>query len=140
MSGETVTMSYSLDGEDLGVAFTVPKSELKGEPLFPHILTKNTSFSCNFGQDEPWFPASDNSFSLISKLTVDQDLVQGLKRPASKEECEVIMMVGVPACGKSLWAEKHAADNKQKFYTVLGTNNLIDKMKVRLKFFRIGDG
>jgi heterogeneous nuclear ribonucleoprotein U-like protein 1 len=126
MSGETVTMSYSLDGEDLGVAFTVPKAELKGEPLFPHILTKNSSFSCNFGQDAPWFPPSDNSFSLI-----DQDLVQGHKRPASKEECEVIMMVGVPASGKTLWAEKHAVENKQKFYTVLGTNNLIDKMKVQ---------
>jgi heterogeneous nuclear ribonucleoprotein U-like protein 1 len=130
MSGETVTMSYTLDGEDLGVAFTVPKAELNGEPLFPHILTKNSSFSCNFGQDEPWFPPSDNSFSLIGKLSVDQDLVQGLKRPASKEECEVIMMVGVPACGKTHWVEKYVVENKQKHYTVLGTNNLIDKMKV----------
>jgi heterogeneous nuclear ribonucleoprotein U-like protein 1 len=130
MSGETVTMSYTLDGEDLGVAFTVPKSELNEEPLFPHILTKNCSFSCNLGQDDPWFPPSDNSYVLIGKLADSKELVQGVKRPAAKEECEVIMMVGLPASGKSFWVSKYDLEHKDKRYTILGTNNLIDKMKV----------
>lgn len=40
------------------------------------------------------------------------------------------MMVGLPGAGKTYWAEKHAGANKEKRYFVLGTNNIIDKMKV----------
>lgn len=42
------------------------------------------------------------------------------------------MMVGLPGAGKTTWAEKHAVENAEKKYFVLGTNNIIDKMKVRL--------
>jgi len=130
MSGDNVTMSYTLDGEELGVAFTVPKADLKGKPLFPHMLTKNCSFSCNFGQEGPWFPSADTSFAQMGTLTVGEEVVLGAQRPASKEECEVIMMVGIPGVGKTTWATKHATENPQKCYNMLGTNNLIDKMKV----------
>ena len=37
---------------------------------------------------------------------------------------------GLPGAGKTYWAEKHRADQPEKNYNILGTNNLIDKMKV----------
>ena len=41
------------------------------------------------------------------------------------------MMCGLPAAGKSYWAAKQRTDNPEKKYNVLGTNDIIDKMKVR---------
>lgn len=42
------------------------------------------------------------------------------------------MMVGLPACGKTTWAIKHAESNPEKKYNILGTNAIMDKMKVWL--------
>lgn len=42
------------------------------------------------------------------------------------------MMVGLPAAGKTTWAIKHAASNPSKKYNILGTNAIMDKMRVRL--------
>lgn len=50
MDSDPVTMSYSKNGEDLGVCFEVEKEKLEDKALFPHLLTKNTEFECNFGQ------------------------------------------------------------------------------------------
>lgn len=41
------------------------------------------------------------------------------------------MMVGLPAAGKTTWAVKHAAANPSKKYNILGTNAIMDKMRVR---------
>ena len=45
---------------------------------------------------------------------------------------QVVMMVGLPACGKTTWASKHAREFPQKRYTILGTNQIMDKMKASL--------
>ena len=37
---------------------------------------------------------------------------------------------GLPGSGKTHWAEKFRRENPEKNYNVLGTNNLIEKMKV----------
>lgn len=42
------------------------------------------------------------------------------------------MMVGLPAAGKTTWAIKHAASNPSKKYNILGTNAIMDKMRVRM--------
>lgn len=47
-------------------------------------------------------------------------------------ECEVIMMVGLPASGKTTWAEKHCSTHPNKRYTILGVNLIMDKMKVSM--------
>jgi GTPase SAR1 family protein len=42
------------------------------------------------------------------------------------------MMCGLPGSGKTVWANEYYAKHLDKKYNVLGTNNLIDKMKVSL--------
>ena len=43
---------------------------------------------------------------------------------------QVIMMVGLPAAGKTTWVQNYCNENKHMKYNVIGTNDLIDKMKV----------
>lgn len=45
---------------------------------------------------------------------------------------QVVMMVGLPGAGKTYWVDNFVAANPDKRYNVLGTNNIIDKMKVCL--------
>jgi GTPase SAR1 family protein len=47
------------------------------------------------------------------------------------------MMIGLPGAGKTFWAEKYAKENPDKNYNILGTNNLIEKMKVRFYFVHV---
>ncbi|KAH8279141.1 hypothetical protein KR026_002488 [Drosophila bipectinata] len=53
LESEPCTIQYTLNGEDLGVAFEFEKSILGEElALFPHILTKGYEFSVNFSDTE----------------------------------------------------------------------------------------
>lgn len=42
------------------------------------------------------------------------------------------MMVGLPASGKTTWAVRYARENADKRYQLLGTNLIMDRMKVRV--------
>merc|ERR1719495_1334513 len=39
-------------------------------------------------------------------------------------------MIGLPGCGKSVWVDKHVAENADKQYNVISTNTMINKMTV----------
>merc|ERR1711865_1088430 len=43
---------------------------------------------------------------------------------------EFVMLCGLPACGKTYWAQKHMEANPTKSFVLLGTNAVIDQMKV----------
>ncbi|XP_064600280.1 heterogeneous nuclear ribonucleoprotein U-like protein 1 isoform X2 [Liolophura sinensis] len=129
LDSEPATIAYSKNGEYQDVCFEVDKETLGEKALFPHILTKNTEFEVNFGALEtPWFPLQEE-FVFIDQVEAEKR-VRGTEPPAKKEECEIIMMVGLPGAGKTYWAQKHSAANPEKRFNVLGTNNIIDKMKV----------
>uniref|UniRef100_UPI0037E7A8D0 heterogeneous nuclear ribonucleoprotein U-like protein 1 n=1 Tax=Semicossyphus pulcher TaxID=241346 RepID=UPI0037E7A8D0 len=128
-SGDEVEMGYSKNGVWLGVAFRTTKEALAGRALFPHVLVKNCAVEFNFGQKpQPYFPPPEG-YTYIHNLDME-DKIRGTKGPATKSECEILMMVGLPACGKTTWAIKHAETNPEKKYNILGTNAIMDKMKV----------
>lgn len=68
-------------------------------------------------------------FAFINQTPVEQ-LSKGPRRPETRAECEVIMMIGLPGAGKSHWALEKAKENPEKRYTLLGTKHLLERMKI----------
>ncbi|XP_059811165.1 heterogeneous nuclear ribonucleoprotein U-like protein 2 [Hypanus sabinus] len=128
--GEDVELSFSLNGACLGVAFTVSKESLGDKALFPHVLTKNCALECNFGQkEEPFFPVPED-YTIIQNVALE-DRVRGAVGPKTRDACEVLLMVGMPGVGKTTWVKKHVAENPDKRYNILGTLNMLDRMRVK---------
>merc|ERR1712083_571142 len=109
--------------------------EVNGEALFPHIMARNVKFDVNFGLDkedkavEDWKEKLDGAYVKAGTVAIEQR-VRGSARIATREECELVMMVGLPASGKTTWVEKHVADNPEKQYNVISTTTMINKMTV----------
>jgi heterogeneous nuclear ribonucleoprotein U-like protein 1 len=87
LDDDAVTMAFTINGEMQGVAYSITHSELQEKALFPHILSKNTKFRCNFGTEASWFPPPDG-YTFVSHIAADQR-VSGPKRPERREDCEV---------------------------------------------------
>ena len=118
---------YLLNGQYLGIAFSIG-NELGDKALYPHVTVKNMKFQVNFGSQWPKHPITPG-FAMLQNVP-HQDLIRAQEGPHSRQDAEVIMMVGLPSCGKTFWAEKYCKDNPGKRFYMLGTNNIIDKMRI----------
>jgi len=139
--GDTeVSITFSKNGEDQGDAYQIQKSDLpESFAFFPHILTRNVKFQVNFGVLKPkegqeafeyvenWKDSIGEGFIKIGKV---ESREAGTPRLKTRGECEMIMMVGLPASGKSTWVNKHVEANPHKHYNVISTAEMFKKMTV----------
>ncbi|PWA78639.1 hypothetical protein CTI12_AA214840 [Artemisia annua] len=134
------SISFAKNGKWLGTAthfnagpnglgvIDSPIKELYWESaVFPHVLLKNVVVQLQFSYEDglvpldgykPWASAFGDGKGLIGPAFSDVG------------NCELIMMVGLPASGKTTWAEKWVNDHPEKRYVLLGTNLALDQMKV----------
>lgn len=128
-NGEWLGIAKHFDASDKGLGLVEsPVSSMQWESaIFPHVLLKNVVVEMQFSKEdglqlvdgyEPWPSAC-----------VDGNAVSGPVF-AEQKECEIMMMVGLPASGKSTWAEKWIKEHKEKRFILLGTNLALVQMKV----------
>ncbi|XP_020268698.1 heterogeneous nuclear ribonucleoprotein U-like protein 1 [Asparagus officinalis] len=134
------TIGFSKNGKWLGIAsqfdassrglcvVDTPVKDLPWESaLFPHVLLKNVVVQLQFSVEDGLIP--EEGFKPWNCATGEGNAILGPSF-SSPEECEVLMMVGLPASGKTTWAEKWVKEHPEKRYVILGTNLALDQMKV----------
>lgn len=124
-----IEISFSKNGRYLGTAFRVSRGSVGNQALFPHVLVKNCCVEFNFGQKTESFCSIPPGFTFIQHVP-HFEKIRGTEAPKNKGECEILMMVGLPGAGKTTWAMKHSAANLGKKYNILGTNAIMEKMRV----------
>ncbi|XP_056394311.1 heterogeneous nuclear ribonucleoprotein U-like protein 1 [Hyla sarda] len=124
-----IEISFSKNGRYLGTAFRVSRGAVGNQALFPHVLVKNCCVEFNFGQIAEPFCSCPPGFTFIQHVP-HFEKIRGTEPPKNKGECEILMMVGLPGAGKTTWAMKHSAANPGKKYNILGTNAIMEKMRV----------
>ncbi len=145
--GDEVVFAWTKNGEKQG-EWSVPRADLgmadESVALFPHVSTRNVKVEVNFGRDkagedkEPSHaPAAGDDaeasfvgYELAGRFP-EEGRMRGFPRVAKREDCEMILLVGLPAAGKTTWAATHREANPDKRYYVIGTSALIERMKVR---------
>jgi len=130
---DPVSFHFTKNGEDQGQAFSIPKEQLAGKPLFPHISSRNVKFEANFGKKkdgsakDQWFEPTEG-YEMVANVTEGAE--RNTPRIEKRDECEMIMLIGLPGCGKTTWVNKFIEEHPDKKYDVIGTHTLIEKMKV----------
>ena len=111
-------MSFAKNGTNFGTAYELDATA-KDAAFFPHVATKNVQISVNFGTPV-WCETPESEGYVPLQEAVEEHKVRAPKPPESFAECEAIRLVGLPAAGKTTWARKHSAQNRDKRYTILG--------------------
>lgn len=139
-SKPVASIGFAKNGKWLGIAkqfdagpmgLEVVDSPLKvlqwESAVFPHVLLKNVIVQLQFRAEDGLVP--QEGYMPWASAIKDKKMLIGPTFPNSSD-CELIMMVGLPASGKTTWAEKWATAHPEKRYILLGTNLALDQMKV----------
>lgn len=70
-------------------------------------------------------------YVLIGKVDTEQ-LVAGPTRPATRQECEVVMMIGLPGSGKTTWALNYAKEHEDKNFYLLSQATILERATVNI--------
>eukprot|EP00111_Clytia_hemisphaerica_P001230 TCONS_00003505-protein len=138
LESEPKSLKYTKNGEDLGVAMSLTIN-LDEKPLFPHILVRNMSVELNFGDNETPFNETPEGFTLLQNGSEEQTVKMTSTRLAEDEMPEVIMMVGLPSSGKTVWVKKYVDSNTDKLYNIVSVQGLLDRCKLEGKSRRKDD-
>ncbi|KAL6987255.1 hypothetical protein U1Q18_013006, partial [Sarracenia purpurea var. burkii] len=95
--------------------------------LFPHVLLKNVVVVLQFSVEDGLIP--EEGYKPWASALEDGNAILG-PTFSNPRDSEVMMMVGLPASGKSTWAEKWVKEHPEKQYVLLETNLALDQMKV----------
>ncbi|CAH9059688.1 unnamed protein product [Cuscuta europaea] len=126
-NSNNASIGFFKNSKWLGVAKQFEDHPNWRSAFFPHILLKNVvvrlQFSVEDGLDvvegyKPWASALEDEKAFSGPTFSDVHCY------------EFIMLVGLPASGKSTWAEKRVKDYPGKRYIVIGKSLMLDKMKV----------
>ncbi|XP_061988621.1 uncharacterized protein LOC133707098 [Rosa rugosa] len=128
------SISFSKNGKCLGTAMkfnALVDPEVKNfqweSAFFPHLLLKNVEVELQFSVEGGLVP--EDGFKPWAAALGDGNAIGGPVFDDPKD-CEVMMMVGMPASGKTTWAEKWVKEHPEKRYVLLGINMVLDQMKV----------
>jgi len=127
---EQGTISFLKNGQFMGVAFDNIPPQASQTGIFPHLLMKNVTAKVNFRRANKWYDPPGPQVKFFDEAPEDHCVVNPIEHPESLKDAEFIMLCGLPACGKTYWAQKHMEANPLKNYVLLGTNAVIDQMKV----------
>ncbi|KAM8910708.1 heterogeneous nuclear ribonucleoprotein U-like protein 2 isoform 1-T1 [Spinachia spinachia] len=119
-----VELSFHKNGRLMGEAFSLEASVLSGRPLVPHVLCKSCSVRVLLDpKASPWYP-DPPGFTPLAALSAVQRVRTTLP-PTRKAQCEVLLMVGLPGCGKSHWARTRMTQHREERYKLLATEELL---------------
>jgi len=151
IKGDYLSIRFTKNGEDQDVAYEIHNSELRGMALFPHVSSKNFIFEVNFGYDivteissidATWQQCGKMSIMLgkakeswceplPSYIVVGNAIcVKNLPIIESREDCEMLTLIGLPGSGKTTWASKNAKALPEKRINVIGAPQLLDRTDV----------
>lgn len=116
---------FSKNGLFLGKAFDLQETNCA---FFPHVTIKNMKVQVNFGCYRSEV-SPIQGFTMINNVPKNM-LTRGTRGPDTFRDCQVIMMVGLPGAGKTVWANQFTAKHKDSRINILGTNTIMDRMKV----------
>ncbi|GAU33528.1 hypothetical protein TSUD_386730 [Trifolium subterraneum] len=125
-NGKWLGTAFQFDVDSLGLG-VVDSHSPWGFALFPHVLLKNVVVQMQFSVEQGLVPRE--GFKPWALAVADGNAVMGPSLSDPKD-CELMMMVALPASGKTTWAEKWVKDHPEKRYVLLGTNLILEQMKV----------
>uniref|UniRef100_A0A0K0EQE5 SAP domain-containing protein n=1 Tax=Strongyloides stercoralis TaxID=6248 RepID=A0A0K0EQE5_STRER len=125
-------ISYYKNHEFLGVAFyeTCFKD---GDAIFAHIAIKNCKVKVNFGHgSEEDFPSRfiPKDVYFLNTMNCSEEMIRSRQPPARKEDCTVIMTVGLPGSGKTTWVRQYLRDNPDGHWRVISSDALLQQMRI----------